>query len=230
MSVMPKSRLLRWGAIAVLAVGLYALLGFQVAPRVVRSQAVSFVKEKYGRDLAIGEVLINPFLLQVEIRDFVLPDADGSPMIGFKRLFVDFEVSSLWNRAWVFRDVTIEAPELRAVVRPDQKLNLLDLAPEPSPEPSGPPPRLWLKSFVVEAGTIGFTDLARPQPFRRQFSPVAFALKDFRTTAEGGGFDLSASTPNAELFQIKGSVEITPQVASRGQFRFKGLHLPGVAV
>ena len=142
MSVLPKSRLLRWIAIAVLAVGLYALLGFQVAPRVVRSQAVSFVKEKYGRDLAIGEVLINPFLLQVEIRDFVLPDADGSPMIGFKRLFVDFEVSSLWNRAWVFRDVTIEAPELRAVVRPDQKLNLLDLAPEPSPEPSGPPPRL----------------------------------------------------------------------------------------
>ena len=229
MSVLPKSRLLRWIAIAVLAVGLYALLGFQVAPRVVRSQAVSFVKEKYGRDLAIGEVLINPFLLQVEIRDFVLPDADGSPMIGFKRLFVDFEVSSLWNRAWVFRDVTIEAPELRAVVRPDQKLNLLDLAPEPSPEPSGPPPRLWLKSFVVEAGTIGFTDLARPQPFRRQFSPVAFALKDFRTTAEGGGFDLSASTPNAELFQIKGSVEVTPAVASRGRFTFKGLHLPGVA-
>ena len=229
MSVLPKSRLLRWIAIAVLAVGLYALLGFQVAPRVVRSQAVSFVKEKYGRDLAIGEVLINPFLLQVEIRDFMLPDADGSPMIGFKRLFVDFEVSSLWNRAWVFRDVTIEAPELRAVVRPDQKLNLLDLAPEPSPEPSGPPPRLWLKSFVVGAGTIGFTDLARPQPFRRQFSPVAFALKDFRTTAEGGGFDLSASTPNAELFQIKGSVEVTPAVASRGRFTFKGLHLPGVA-
>ena len=229
MSVLPKSRLLRWIAIAVLAVGLYALLGFQVAPSVVRSQAVSFVKEKYGRELAIGEVRINPFLLQVEIRDFALPDADGGPMIGFKRLFVDFEVSSLWNRAWVFRDVTLEAPELRAVVRPDQKLNLLDLAPEPSPEPSGPPPRLWLKSFVVEAGTIGFTDLARPQPFRRQFSPVAFALKDFRTTAEGGGFDLSARTPNAELFQIKGSVEVTPQVASRGQFRFKGLHLPGVA-
>ena len=229
MSVLPKSRLLRWIAIAVLAVGIYALLGFQVAPSVVRSQAVSFVKEKYGRELAIGEVRINPFLLQVEIRDFALPDADGGPMIGFKRLFVDFEVSSLWNRAWVFRDVTLEAPELRAVVRPDQKLNLLDLAPEPSPEPSGPPPRLWLKSFVVEAGTIGFTDLARPQPFRRQFSPVAFALKDFRTTAEGGGFDLSARTPNAELFQIKGSVEVTPQVASRGQFRFKGLHLPGVA-
>ena len=41
------------------------------------SQAVSFVKEKYGRDLAIGEVRINPFLLQVEIRDFMLPDADG---------------------------------------------------------------------------------------------------------------------------------------------------------
>ena len=230
MTLLPKSRLLRWIAIAGLAVGLYALLGFQVAPRVVRSQAVSFVKEKYGRDLAIGEVRINPFLLQVEIRDFALPDADGSPMLGLRRLFVDFELSSAWHRAYVFRDVTIEAPELRAVVRPDQRLNLLDLAPEPEPEPEpSPPPRLWLQSFVVDAGVIGFTDLARAQPFRRQFAPVAFALKDFRTTAEGGGFDLSARTPNAEHFEIKGSIEVTPQVASRGQFAFKGLHLPGVA-
>jgi len=230
MTLLPKSKPLRWIAIAVLAVGLFALLGFQVAPRVVRSQAVAFVKEKYGRDLAIGEVRINPFLLQVEIRDFGLPDADGGPMIGFRRLFVDFELSSIWHRAYVFRDVTIEAPELRAVVRPDQRLNLLDLAPEPSPEPEpSEPPRLWLKSFVVDGGTIGFTDLARAQPFQRQFTPVTFALKDFRTTAEGGGFDLSARTPNAELFEIKGAIEVTPRVASRGSFAFKGLHLPGVA-
>ena len=230
MTLLPKSKPLRWIAIAVLAVGLFALLGFQVAPRVVRSQAVAFVKEKYGRDLAIGEVRINPFLLQVEIRDFGLPDADGGPMIGFRRLFVDFELSSIWHRAYVFRDVTIEAPELRAVVRPDQRLNLLDLAPDPSPEPEpSEPPRLWLKSFVVDGGTIGFTDLARAQPFQRQFTPVTFALKDFRTTAEGGGFDLSARTPNAELFEIKGAIEVTPRVASRGSFAFKGLHLPGVA-
>ncbi|MFO1406887.1 MAG: DUF748 domain-containing protein [Steroidobacteraceae bacterium] len=225
-----QSRPVRWAAVATLAVGAYALAGFELAPRIVRSQAISYVKKTYGRDLAVGEVRVNPFLLQIEIRDLSLPDADGRPMVYFKRLFVDFELSSIWHRAYVFRDVTLEAPGIHAVVRADHRLNLLDLAPKtpPEPEPS-PPPRLWLQSFAVEGGEIGYADLSRRKPFERRFSPVTFSLTDFRTTAEGGGYALSARTPNAENFELKGALEVTPQVASRGEFSFRGLHLPGVA-
>ena len=92
MAKLLQSKLVRWTLITAAVVGLYALLGFQAAPRIVRSQAVSFVKKEYGRDLGIGVVRINPFLLQVEVNDLSLPDADGTPMLGFRRLFVDFEL------------------------------------------------------------------------------------------------------------------------------------------
>ena len=117
-------------ALAIIAalVGLYALLGFQVAPGIVRDQAVGFVRENYGRELQIGEVRVQPFKLQLEVRDLALPDTDAQTMLGFERLFVDFELSSLWERAFVFKDVTIEAPVVRAVVRPGGSLNLGDLA------------------------------------------------------------------------------------------------------
>ncbi len=59
------------------------MLGFYVAPKVVRSQAIEYVHETYGRQLAIGEVRIHPFKLQAEIKDLALPDADGATMIGF---------------------------------------------------------------------------------------------------------------------------------------------------
>ncbi len=53
------------GGVAAL-VGLYAALGFWVAPKVIRSQVVAQVAEKYHRKASIGEVKFNPFTLKLE--------------------------------------------------------------------------------------------------------------------------------------------------------------------
>ncbi len=216
----------RWIAILLAIAGLYALLGFQLAPRIVRSQAIAFVKSEYGRDLAIGLVKVNPFLLQLEVHDLALPDADGKPMLGFRRLFVDFEASSLWHRAYVFKDLDVETPELRAVVRPDGSFNLSDLAAkEPSaPEPqSSGLPAVWLQSLVVSNGSLAYSDLARSKPLERSFTPVTFSLKDFHTTSEGGGFALAATSESGEGFDWKGRFGVTPTLSSQGEFRIRGL-------
>ncbi len=216
----------RRAAIAAALVGLYALLGFEVAPRIVRSQAISFVKKEYGRDLGIGVVRVNPFLLQFEVNDLSLPDADGQPMLGFRRLFVDFEVSSIWHRGYVFKDVTIEAPALHAVVRPGGAFNLADLAPkEPAPKDQEPSqlPSVWLQSLAVSNGAVAFSDRARAKPLERSFSPVNFALKDFRTTPEGGGFRLSATSESGEGFDWKGRFQAAPALASQGELAIHGL-------
>ncbi len=221
----------RWIAALLALAGLYALLGFQAVPRVVRSQAISFVKNEYGRDLSIGLVRFNPFLLQLEIHDLSLPDADGKPMLGFRRLFVDFEVSSIWHRAYVFKAVDVEAPDLRAVVRPDGRFNLGDLAPkeQPQPEPqSSELPSVWLQSLEVSDGAIAYADLARSKPLERRFSPVTFSLKDFRTTPEGGGFALSATSDSGEGFDWKGRFGVTPTLSSKGEFSIHGLKAQNV--
>lgn len=64
-------------------VALYASLGFLAVPRLVTSLAQDTVKADYGRDLAIGAVRFNPFTLALEVDQLAMPDADGSPMLGF---------------------------------------------------------------------------------------------------------------------------------------------------
>jgi hypothetical protein len=220
---------LAWAAAAiVLLVGAYALFGFYAAPRIVRSQAIDYVRETYGRELAIGEVRIHPFKLQAEIKDVAIPDADGGPLLGFGRLFVDLEVSSLWERAIVLRDIALDAPRIRAVVRPDGSVNLADLAP-PDDGTDEPPPALWVQSFALTQGEVDFVDQARRVPIERRFAPVAFTLKDFRTTPEGGGFTLAARSPNDEQFEWSGRFVLAPQIASQGEFKLTDLRLPGVA-
>jgi uncharacterized protein involved in outer membrane biogenesis len=227
------SRAFRIAAASLVAVGLYALLGFQLAPRIVRDQAISFVREQYARELRIGAVRINPFRLDLELRDVALPDADGQTMLGFSRLLVDLELgSSLWQRAAAFRAVVLEAPTARVVVRPDGRVNLADLAPKnASPRPEEEEeglPTLWIESLAVSEGTVDFVDRARRKPLERRFAPVAFTLTDFRTTPEGGGFGLTASNDAGERFRWNGRVALEPRIASEGDFSISALKAPGL--
>ena len=227
MAKLLKSRLFRVAAVVLLLAGLYALLGFYAAPRIVRSQAIDFVREKYARELTLGEIRINPFRLQAEIKDLSLPDTDGKPMLAFRRFFVDFELSSLWQRAYVFRDVQLDAPLARAVIRPDGSVNLADLALPDEEDADEPLPALWIQHFALGDGTLQFADLARRVPLERQFTPVNFKLENFRTTPEGGAFGLTAKTQNAELMEWRGKFALEPQVSSSGELAITKLHVPG---
>jgi hypothetical protein len=223
-----KSKLFRVAAIVLLLTGLYAVLGFYAAPRIVRSQAVDFVREQYGRELTLGEIRIDPFKLQAEIKDLSLPDTDGKPMLAFRRLFIDFELSSLWQRAFVFKDVQLNTPLARTVIRPDGSVNLEDLALPEDPEDADEPlPSIWIRHFELGDGTVQFADLARRVPLERQLTPVNFKLENFKTTPEGGAFGLTAKTQNAELLEWRGTFALAPQVSSSGDLAITRLNVPG---
>jgi Domain of Unknown Function (DUF748) len=222
-----ESKLFRAAAVVLLLTGLYALLGFYAAPRLARSQAIDFVREQYGRELTLGEIRIDPFKLQAEIRGLSLPDTDGKPMLAFDRLFIDFELSSLWQRAFVFKDVQLDAPLVRAVIRPDGSVNLAELALPDEAATDEPLPAVWMQKFALGAGTVQFVDLARRVPLERQFTPVSFQLENFKTTPEGGAFGLTAKTQNAELMEWRGTFALEPQVSSRGDLAVTNLNVPG---
>ena len=224
-----KSKLFWVVAVPLLLVGLYALVGFKLAPGIVRDQAQKFVRENYGRELAIGAIRIHPFKLELELRDLALPDADGQPMLAFERLYADFQLASLWNRAFTFREVTVEAPLVRAVIRPDGAMNLADLAlPEDPEEPDEPLPSVWIQKLAVARGTIDFVDQARRVPYERRFQAVGFGLEDFRTTPEGGDFRFTARSKDDETFDWKGRFALEPVIASQGEFRVGALRTPGL--
>ena len=70
---------------------LYTLTGFFLAPLAVRWALPKYARETLQCRLGLGEVRINPFLLTVEASDFTLAEADGTPLGGFSRLFLDFD-------------------------------------------------------------------------------------------------------------------------------------------
>jgi hypothetical protein len=226
-----------------LLVGLYALAGFWLAPKLVRSQASAFVSEKLGKSLTLGEIRTNPFTFELDIRDIKIrdigirdvattgaPSASGSQaggaLVALDHLFVDFQVASLWERAYTFRQVILDGPYARAIIRPDGSLNLAELLP-PSDEPEAPLPGIWIQDFRVDRGRVDFADQSRSLRPEKRLSPITFTLRDFRTTSEGGGFQLAAASDEGERFDWSGRLSLQP-LKSDGHFQVAGLTARGI--
>ena len=131
MNVLKKILRSKLVIICVALVVFYTLAGFFLAPWLVRHYVPKIVQEQLKKQASIGDVRINPYIFTVEANDFRMEEPDGQPLAGFKRLFVDFELNSLFKWAWTFRQVLLDEPLVNVVITKDGALNLADLAPPP---------------------------------------------------------------------------------------------------
>ncbi len=227
-----KAKAFRISAVVVVLVALYALGGFVVAPRMLRSALMEDIPKTLGVTPTVGQIHVNPFLFQVEIKDFSLAAPSGERLLGFGRLFVDFELSSIWHRAYSFADIDLDAPSVNAIVVQDGSLNLSQLKPKTPPaktppekpqDKTGPLPAIRIGSFNVSKGLVTYEDHSRPSEFTARLAPINFALVNFTTGAEGGRFTFTASSKLGERVEWHGHLSVQP-VESDGEFQIDGLH------
>src|SRR6266849_5240883 len=200
--------------VVVLAVA-YTLAGFFLVPRLITSYVPRYVQEQLKRRAEIGEVRVNPLLFKLEIKHFRLQEADGRPLLGFDRLFVDFELSSLFRRAWTFAEIQLDAPRVDVVLARDGNLNVvevLDAFPraEPAPRPSAPP-RVLLQHAVVRGGSLSFTDLSGRAPHAAALEPINVELHNITTVRERRGpYAISATLSGGGVVGWEGEVSLVP--------------------
>ena len=210
-----------WGAVALaLLVSGYLWAGFTLVPGLIRSQATGWVKTNLNKPIALGEIRFNPIHFTVDVSDIAIPDT-RQPMVAVAHLRLDFSILSLFQHAYRFNEVRLDGPFVRAIVRPDRSLNLIELVPKSrSTEPS---PDVRIDSFSVHQGRIAFSDQSLPHRPEKMLAPITFALKDFQTNrADGGAFTLNAESERREGFVWTGTLSVAP-IASRGRLTVSSL-------
>ena len=223
-----RGRILALAAVLALAAA-YTLFGFFGVPRLLHSRATDFVAREYGRKLEIGDIQFNPFTLVLQVHGLSFPDSEGQPLVGFRQLVVDLNVSSVFRLAPSFAAIELTEPFTGLIVRKDGTLNLVDLirpfksAPDPATPAEEQPLKLFIERFGVRSGRIDFEDRARATLFKTRLAPITFELRDFATTGEAGNaYALRAASVNDERFNWNGTFETTP-FTSRGQFEVSNL-------
>jgi len=208
---------------------LYTLAGFFLVPFLVRHYVPRIAQEQLHKQAAIGDVRFNPYVFTFEANDFRLQEPDGQPILGFRRLFVDFELKSLVERAWTFRQVGLEGPHLNAVISKSGGLNLAALVP-PSKEPRPPqeksegPPPLVVEELLIDQGQIEFSDQRPSKPASLALKPLQVSVKNLTTLlGQEGRNTITADLSEGGTLRWIGTIGLNP-VVSRGSLAIENIH------
>src|SRR5262245_30449072 len=189
----------------------YGLFGFLVVPGILRDQIITGTRKSLGRELRLDRVRVNPYYLSVTLEGFELRDPDATPFVGFDRLHMDLQLTSLLRWAITFREFSLKNPRVHVRLMADGKPNFTDLIPKEQ----GKPPRLVLGRFSLQHGSVSFTNLMAPVPETVKLEPLDLDLRDFTTIPDHEGrYHIAARDPGGGSWDWTGSLTTEPTHAA----------------
>jgi hypothetical protein len=211
-------------------VALFAVVGFFVAPPIVKSRILRELRTRLGRVVTVGAVAVNPFELSVSIRDLRIQDKDGKPFASWDRAEFNYRFTSLLSRHHVFDALRFERPYARFVINADGSLNVDDLLQifraTPAEAEAGPPAVWRFEAVRVTDATVGFTDRQRSPTFETTVGPFALSLD--RLSTENGSespYGFEGRTESGETFSWHGRITSHP-LRSSGELALGNVTLP----
>ena len=222
----------RWHLTIVAAViAVYGAFGFWVAPGIVQNQVVKQLSAMLDRPVRLDRVRINPFTLSATAERFAINERDGSMLVGFDSLYINFSLSSLVRFAWTFSEIQIVDPHVLLVIGADGRFNFAQLGaahPEPATneKETSSIPRVVIGKLTITNGGVGFEDRRGQRPFTANVDAISFSIRDFSTLPDDQGIHtFSASTDLGERLSWRGEIGVNP-LESSGQLELGAIQLP----
>jgi hypothetical protein len=222
----------KWPIRIGIALVIYTVLGFFVAPAIIKSQMLRRLPALTKRQAAIQQVKCNPYVLSLTIRGLSLTETNGDVFASFDEFYANFQLwASLFKRSWVFDEISLKGPFGQVVYQPDGSFNFANLLTKNAPAPkhaSASPaalPAVVIYNLRVTNGALAFADLTRKTPFRTKFIPIEVDLTNLTTVRDKNApYIFTARTGEGESFGWSGTVSVNP-LRSSGTFRLGGLQL-----
>ncbi|MDH3953524.1 MAG: DUF748 domain-containing protein [Gammaproteobacteria bacterium] len=210
----------------------YALLGFFLAPWLIKNTAINTVRDNLGTELKLQKVSVNPFVLSLQIDALALDEPGGDPFLTVERIFINFQLSSLFRWAVTFREVHIDSPKLRLARDGNGDFNFDFFAQQTAestptePAAESGPPRLLIQDFAITESVVDWQDDVPPEPVDTQFGPINIAISELNTLPDRAGLqDVVITTETQGTLSWNGSLELNP-LRSEGRAAIKGSHFP----
>jgi uncharacterized protein involved in outer membrane biogenesis len=196
----------------------YSLFGFFGLPPIIKAQGEKRLGAALHRPVSIGKVSVNPYTLALTLEQFAIRERDSQGVfVGWDRLYVQFEILSLFGKEWRFVAIELNGPSAHVVVNPNGSLNFSDLlmesaAPSPaSAQPAASSRPIHIKRFLLTGARVVFQDQSRAQPFATTLGPVGLSVTDFHTVGgQQAPYSFEAVTELGEKFSWHGWMEAAP--------------------
>src|SRR5579859_5893476 len=187
----PSSMLNRsWRARWTLGIGIaligYTLVGFLLLPAIIQSQMLRRLPALTKRAVTVQQVRLNPFVMTLTIRGFMLKETNGDVFYSFDELYAKLRLVSLFKHAFVFKEIRLKKPFGNVIFQSDGKFNFSNLLGVLPVETKTKLewqtwPHFVIEQLNIEGGGLLFDDLNRK--FQLKLSRIDLALTGFSNQA-----------------------------------------------
>jgi hypothetical protein len=196
----------------------YTVIGFFILPPIIRSVAVKELTKQFDREVSIRTVKLNPFVLSATVDGLLIKDKDGQPFVSWDEVYVNFQLSSFFGHAWVFKEVNTTKPFIHAEMNPDGSFNFSDLVtkfapstPSAAPKEPGRPLVLRIERLHIAGAAAALTDKTLATPFTRIIGPLDVTLENFGTDPDNKNpYSFAGTTDAGETFAWSGYFYLDP--------------------
>ena len=222
-SLSPRNRKLILWSLGLLL--FYTVLGVLVLPPIVRHVAVKQLSQQLDREVSIEKIEMNPFTLTTTVRGLLIKDKDGQPFLSWDEVYVNFQLSSLFGQAWVFKEISTVKPFVRVQMNADRTFNFSDLVTKfstnaaPAKPGASKPFVLHVERLRIQGASATFADLTMREPFRRTLGPLNITLDNFRTDPDNKNpYAFAGTTDAGETIAWSGFFYLSP-LRSQGELK-----------
>lgn len=143
----------------------FGLLGALGGPPLLHHLAETQLSKYLERPVSAGKIRINPYTLRLDIDQLHIAERDGkTPFVDVGHLHVNAAWSSIFRRAPVIEELSIDAPRVRIVRTAAQRFNFSDIVDKinqlevPAKPKSNEPARFVFANLQLTNGAIEFVD------------------------------------------------------------------------
>ncbi|MBA2485950.1 MAG: DUF748 domain-containing protein, partial [Nitrospira sp.] len=197
--------------------------GFVAVPYAFKAYGIPALSERLRHPVFLSDVTFNPFTFALTLSSFEIQESNGTPMLGFQELLVNFEGTSLVKSSFVFDEIHLKLPFGLIHIRADGKLNLLDLVPLPGepgePSPAGSSenamkrsmPPVEVRSLIIQQGVLEVKDDSKRKPITIHVVPIEITLRNFSTRPGGeNAYAFTAEFGEGETLSWEGTLHLDP--------------------
>jgi hypothetical protein len=136
----------------------FSVAGFFAVPPILKSVLTKKLSEGLHRQVAIKQIKVNPFVLSVTVRGFLVNKRDSrDAFISFDELYLNFQSISLLKRGFIFSEIRVDKLYVNIVRNKDGSYNFSDLL-KSKPKTEEKRPRFSLNNIQILNGNIDFFD------------------------------------------------------------------------
>lgn len=176
----------RLGLGLIIAVALYAVVGFVALPQAARYFINAWLKDHVRVPAHLEQVQLNPFTGELNLRDLRVADGDRS-LVVFSRFYLDFEIDSVWTHALHLQSVTLDNADIGLQRTQEGTLDVLSVlnlpASKDEPEKASSEGLFPVRVDKVSLnnGKLRWQDLAVGKPVNVQVHPLTLTLQGVST-------------------------------------------------